>query len=492
LDEPDRVENLLRKYSKVAAFIWGEAQRAADSKQVNCPSCIVVAGEFAAYQSHHGYVEAYEQTIVDNERKHDAFPTEKKPTFWGMHDYNDLEDVRAEESDHGKDVIAKNYVNSEKRAFVHRIEAKGRGSRHVWLTEQGVRIETTSVTGTTKLTGNTELQRLAAQDFLRLGSPGTGVERVFYYEYKGPSKVEKERLAAEVPQEHPFDSALLAGEGYGPEPADFRPAYCVLALAEDEGCAEPKVTTKAPVPGTTTGESSTVLFTLAPEGIPTSYWIEYGTSSEYGQVTEHVQAATTEGEASETVALSGLQPCTTYHYQAEAENEDDRTAPSLGGDQTFTTLPPFHGQLGAIAMGPDGDLYIGDQEKHEVLKWKPGTCSLSVVAGNAQAGYSGDGGPATEAELGGIYSLAFNAEGDLYIGTDDVMREVDTAGVISTVAGDGSPGIDQGNGEPATSVDINTPGSISVTESGEIALCRRVRRRAAHQSRRHPLDARGR
>jgi hypothetical protein len=65
--------------------------------------------------------------------------------------------------------------------------------------------------------------------------------------------------------------------------------------------------------------------------------MEYGTTTEYGQTTAHTPVAETEGEQSETLTLSGLEPCTTYHYQAEAENESNEGQPSLGGDQTFET-----------------------------------------------------------------------------------------------------------------------------------------------------------
>jgi alpha-tubulin suppressor-like RCC1 family protein len=323
-NEPDKVGNPLHHYSRAAAFIWGEARRAADSKQVNCPACIIVAGEFAAYEPHHLYVENYEQIIVDNERKHDAFPTSRKPVFWGMHDYNDLEDVRAEKS-HNKLLLAKNYVNVEKRGFVDQILARGRGTRHVWLSEQGVELESGGGNGT-KLTGHPELQRLAAQDFLRLGSPSTGVERVTYYGYKTPPKAERK---------YEFDSALLLGEGYGAKESEhFRPAYCVLALGESEGCPS-KVKTDAPVAHTLAERSGSVLAVVSPEGSPTKYWVEYGTTSGYGSETMPAEVSNIVGDQSETVALTGLQPCTVYHYQAEAENEADVGEPALGGDETL-------------------------------------------------------------------------------------------------------------------------------------------------------------
>jgi Tol biopolymer transport system component len=79
------------------------------------------------------------------------------------------------------------------------------------------------------------------------------------------------------------------------------------------------------------------LATIDPRGSATNYWLEWGTSTEYGHVTTATAVANENGEQSETVSLSGLEPCTTYHYQALAENEANEGTPSLGGDRTFKT-----------------------------------------------------------------------------------------------------------------------------------------------------------
>ena len=164
------------------------------------------------------------------------------------------------------------------------------------------------------------------------------IERIYYYQYKGPAKERKEALAKL--EKHEFDSALLAGEGYGPEPTNWRPAFCVLVLGEN-GCPAGSIT-NAPVAGSVKASASTVVLDVSPEGLPTSYKVEYGTTETYGQTTSSSFVANAEGEQSETVALSGLEPCTTYHYQAEAENAANEGTPGLGGDQTFKTAgcPP--------------------------------------------------------------------------------------------------------------------------------------------------------
>src|SRR5207245_9676784 len=79
----------------------------------------------------------------------------------------------------------------------------------------------------------------------------------------------------------------------------------------------------------------------------------------------------------------------------------------------------------------------------------------SVFAGTASSGYSGDGGPATAAQLNGPTDMAFDAAGDVFIADagNNVIRKVDTSGTISTVAGTGQAGF-SGDGGPATSATL--------------------------------------
>ena len=96
------------------------------------------------------------------------------------------------------------------------------------------------------------------------------------------------------------------------------------------------------MPGTLTTTANTVKAIVNPHEAATNYWVQYGTTTEYGSSTTASAVTNTEGEQSEVVAMHDLRPCTTYHYQAEAENEANEGEPSLGGDKTFTTecTPP--------------------------------------------------------------------------------------------------------------------------------------------------------
>jgi hypothetical protein len=73
--------------------------------------------------------------------------------------------------------------------------------------------------------------------------------------------------------------------------------------------------------------------------LATKYLVEYGTTEAYGKTTTAAAVANENGEQSETATLSGLEACTAYHYQAEAENEvnEKEGKPGLGGDETFKT-----------------------------------------------------------------------------------------------------------------------------------------------------------
>ncbi|MDP9275998.1 MAG: hypothetical protein M3O99_10455 [Chloroflexota bacterium] len=94
----------------------------------------------------------------------------------------------------------------------------------------------------------------------------------------------------------------------------------------------------------------------------------------------------------------------------------------------------------AVAISPDGSLYIADTNNNRVRKIDHGG-NIVTVAGDGTAGYAGDGGPAGRAALKEPSGLAFDSAGNLYIADagNNRIRKVALDGTISTVAGDGSP-----------------------------------------------------
>ena len=96
-----------------------------------------------------------------------------------------------------------------------------------------------------------------------------------------------------------------------------------------------------------------------------------------------------------------------------------------------------------IIFGPDGALYFCDLDNQRIRRFDPRTKQVTIVAGNGERGYRGDGGPATEAALNMPHEIQFDAAGNLYIAERDnhVIRKVDArTGIISTVAGTGLAG----------------------------------------------------
>jgi sugar lactone lactonase YvrE len=97
--------------------------------------------------------------------------------------------------------------------------------------------------------------------------------------------------------------------------------------------------------------------------------------------------------------------------------------------------------------------------------------TITTVAGNGTGGYSGDGGPATAAEINTPYGVAGDATGNLYIADANGhrIREVNTNGIITTIAGTGTYGF-SGDGGPATAAKINTPEGIAVDVAGNVYI----------------------
>lgn len=120
-----------------------------------------------------------------------------------------------------------------------------------------------------------------------------------------------------------------------------------------------------------------------------------------------------------------------------------------------------------VEVGPDRALYITEVSNHRVRRLDFKTGNLTTVAGNGQKGYSGDGGPATEAALNEPYEVRFDGQGNMYFVEmqNHLIRKVDAQGRISTVAGAGKPGYG-GDGGPALAAQFRNPHSIALDGRG--------------------------
>jgi hypothetical protein len=128
-----------------------------------------------------------------------------------------------------------------------------------------------------------------------------------------------------------------------------------------------------------------------------------------------------------------------------------------------------------VAVDAGGNLYIADTANSRIRKVTDGT--ITTVAGNGAQAYSGDGGAATLAAVDQPYGVAVDSAGNLYIADtyNYVVRKV-AAGVITTVAGNGNPSF-SGDGGPATTAQLDWPGSVTVDATGnlyiaDVANCR--------------------
>ena len=204
-------------------------------------------------------------------------------------------------------------------------------------------------------------------------------------------------------------------------------------------------------------------------------------------------------------------------------------APGFTGDQGPATQAKLRGPTG-VCVGPSGDVYVNDLGNHRVRRIAAGTGIITTVAGSGSAtpsgdggpaissglqlptgcavdqsgnlfivdrgananvvrkvdtngmisnyagvyggtGFSGDGGPATQATMFNLTAITIDASGNLYLTDqgDQRIRRVDTNGIITTVAGNGIAGF-AGDNDTATSASLNFPGETAIDSAGNLFI----------------------
>jgi sugar lactone lactonase YvrE len=123
---------------------------------------------------------------------------------------------------------------------------------------------------------------------------------------------------------------------------------------------------------------------------------------------------------------------------------------------------------GSLALDHQGNLYILDRNNNRVRKVDPAGM-ITTFAGVGTYGFSGDGGPATAAEISESNGMAVDAAGNVYIAdTDNArIRKVDLKGIITTIAGTGKPGF-SGDGGPAAKAQLSAPTSLAIDAAGNL------------------------
>ena len=134
----------------------------------------------------------------------------------------------------------------------------------------------------------------------------------------------------------------------------------------------------------------------------------------------------------------------------------------------------------ACALDSAGNLYIADTSSHRIRKTRPDGI-IVTIAGIGEAGFSGDGGLATEASLSSPRGVAADSNGDVFIADtgNNRIRQITPDGIIRTIAGQGDAAF-SGDGGPAVSARLNAPAGLVLDGSGDLYLAdsgnNRVRR----------------
>lgn len=118
-----------------------------------------------------------------------------------------------------------------------------------------------------------------------------------------------------------------------------------------------------------------------------------------------------------------------------------------------------------------GNLYIASNHISNVIRIEPDN-RVSIVAGTDDYGYAGDGGPALQATLSAPFGVLPTDDGGFYISDTEahVVRRVNADGIISTLAGNGTRGY-AGDGDPAAEAQLDSPTRLRTDEQGRVYIC---------------------
>jgi len=146
------------------------------------------------------------------------------------------------------------------------------------------------------------------------------------------------------------------------------------------------------------------------------------------------------------------------------------------GDGGPADRAQFNG-MHSLAVGPGDDLYVADTWNNRVRRIDAKTAKVFPFAGTGRKGFRGDGGPASAAEFGNVYCVAFDARGEnLYLADLDNrrIRAVNLkTGIVKTVAGNGEKGVPR-DGAEATQAPLVDPRAVAVDSQGILYILERT------------------
>ena len=170
-----------------------------------------------------------------------------------------------------------------------------------------------------------------------------------------------------------------------------------------------------------------------------------------------------------------------YVYVADRQNHRVRRIATDGMIETIagTGVAGFSGDGGqataaqldeptGVAVDTAGNVYLADSQNHRIRRIGLGG-TIETIAGTESFGYAGDGGPATQARLSFPFDVAADASGSVYIADtlNQRIRRITPDGTIETIAGTGTDGYGS-DGGPATDALLNNPSGVSVSAAGYV------------------------
>ena len=170
------------------------------------------------------------------------------------------------------------------------------------------------------------------------------------------------------------------------------------------------------------------------------------------------------------VILVLLMP-TTIHAGWTIETIAGTGVQGFSGDGGPATRAELDNPFGVI-RGPDGTIWFCEYTGQRVRRVDPDGI-IHTVAGNGRKGYTGDGGPAAEASFNLPHEIRLDGPGNLYVAdmANHVIRRIDgQSGIITTIVGNGVRGY-SGDGGPATDAQLDSPHSIQVGPDGQLYIC---------------------
>lgn len=136
-----------------------------------------------------------------------------------------------------------------------------------------------------------------------------------------------------------------------------------------------------------------------------------------------------------------------------------------GGPAIFAQLSH---QPGGMVTDNSGNLYLADRHNNRVRKIDTAGI-ITTFAGSGATGFGGDGGPATAAQVGDPLGMGCDHAGNIYVLSEGRVRKINSAGIITTVAGNGSA-MYSGDGSPATAAGMNSGYTLAVDSAGYLFI----------------------